>query len=293
MRPKIVVHGGVANRDDRHEGRLRTCEKAVEKAYVLLERGENGLFALETAVNILEDDPDINSGTGSYFQLDGNIRMDAVVMSSDLRAGGVLQVTNVKNPISVAKKILEKGYHVYLTGDFASRFAYEEGFAFYNQNQTLLCQKTWEKSRAQITKPFCYEQVIQTFKNDHPEKWGTCGCVLIDQQGTLFAGTSTGGLEKCYPGRLGDAGVVGCGTYANKHAAVSCTGEGEKIIRATIAREVAYLVEQGLTAQKACDKAIELMFNSLQGELGIIAIDHQGNIGIAYNTEVMSNAYRD
>lgn len=281
---RIIIHGGLNYSSERNEEETDICKQIVNTVEHDLKQGANALDACEKAINLLEDHPFFDAGTGSYIQIDGKIRMDACIMTSNYDMGAVLQISDVKNPISVARKILENPYHTVLSGDGAMAFAKESGFPAYNP----MTEETLN----------IYRGVVETLKNDisyrnlcdHKETiqrlTGTVGCVVQDQNGLIAAGTSTGGRKVCYPGRVGDSGLPGNGTYADPFAGISCTGEGEKIMRIGMARAIAFSVESGYSLSESCRNVLNKL-KSVDGRAGVIAVSRQGEIAYAFNTPAM------
>lgn len=287
VKPKIICHGGAGKRKGSWRDAQAAVELAAKEGYRVLKRGGSALDAVTRAVSVMEDAPVLNAGTGSYIQLDGIARMDACIMDSDLNVGSVIQIDDVKNPIQVARKILELKIHSVLMGDLASDFARAQGFPIYDPRTEQRIEE-WLKIRKKFAK-YHWHELIMYLKEEaiRREKLSTVGAVAIDRNGELAAGTSTGGLRIDLPGRVGDVPLVGCGNYACKYGAVSCTGVGEKIIKVVLAKSVADFMEYGMRAQEACNKGMKLI-DSVKGQAGLIAIDANGNVGWAYNTPFMS-----
>lgn len=260
----IVVHGGVGAKRDLCNG----TDAAARAGYAVLEKG--ALEAVETAVTVLEDDWRFNAGTGSYMRLDGNIEMDAAIMDSDGFLGAVAGIKYVKNPIKVARKVGETP-HVLFAGEGATKFARKCGFEYYDP--------VTDKAR----KRFAEVQSWLSGK-DMPEwakkrgwdkfKTGTVGAVALDSTGRMASATSTGGTSIGLPGRIGDTPLIGCGTYADKHCAISATGIGEEIIKKVLAKSVACNIESGMDVQKACEWGVSLFSRDVP--IGLIAVTPYG-----------------
>jgi beta-aspartyl-peptidase (threonine type) len=236
----------------------------------MLRAGGNSLDAAEAAVIVLEDNPLFNAGTGSTLNSLGEVEMDAAIMDGDgLRAGAVAAVTGIKNPIGLARRVLEDGRHVLIAGDGAVLFARAIGF------------------------PQCAPAslIVASEKQRWDSKHGTVGCVAFDQNGKLAAATSTGGVFNKLPGRVGDSPLIGCGTYANKVGAVSCTGYGEAIIRITMAREAVQLLQNGSEPSEASGLALANLAELTGSSAGLILIDSHGRVGYARNTTHMPVCY--
>lgn len=265
--PAIIVHGGAGSiKDDSLPARLEGCRAAALAGWQILKGGGPALAAVEAAVVELEDNPLFNAGTGSTLNTLGKVEMDAAIMEGDsLRAGAVATLTGIKNPIKLARCVLEHGRHVMLAGDGALLFAREIGF------------------------PECSPEslVVERERTRWESRHGTVGCVAFDANGKLAVATSTGGIFKKLPGRVGDSPLIGCGTYANDFAAVSCTGHGEAIIRVVLAKATVDMVSSGTHSQSAAQQAMELLALKTQSSGGLILIDRHGKIGHARNTTHM------
>ncbi len=265
--PAIIVHGGAGPiKDESLPARLDGCEAAALTGWKTLQAGGSALDAVETAVVALEDNPLFNAGTGSTLNSLGKIEMDAAVMEgSSLRAGAVAAVSGIKNPIKLARRLMEDGRHVMLAGEGALLFAREIGF------------------------PECTPEalVVDREKKRWESKHGTVGCVAFDGMGKFAVATSTGGIFNKLPGRVGDSPLIGCGTYANQYGAVSCTGQGEAIMRVVMARDATQLLQDGIEAGDAARMAVETLEELTGSTAGIILIDRHGRIGYARNTTHM------
>ena len=279
----IIVHGGAGDRTEagdptgaaRLEGVRRACAAGAE----VLRRGGPALDAVEAAVRLLEDDPHFNAGTGAVLTAAGEVELDAAVMDgATLRCGAVAVVKDVRNPVSLARAVMDRTEHVLLAGPAASAFAREVGIAAI-ENASLVTaaqRERWEAAR----------------RSGNGSRTGTVGAVARDAQGHLAAATSTGGMTMKRPGRIGDSPLVGCGTYADDAlAAVSCTGHGERIIPLTLARHAADLVGAGRTALEAAREAARLLAARLGGEGGLIVVGPAGPGGFAHNTPAMARAW--
>ena len=265
--PAIIVHGG-AGRIRKEESIKRTngCREAAVCGWNILRDGGSALDAAEAAVVALEDNPVFNAGTGSTLNSRGEVEMDAAIMEArELRAGAVAAVTGIKNPIRLARRVLDDGRHVLLAGEGARAFAREIGVPECSPEQLIVAK---EKKRWK-------------------EKHGTVGCVALDRRGRIAAATSTGGIFGKLPGRVGDSALLGCGTYANDYGGISCTGHGEAIIRIVMAKTAAGYLEEGEDAPRAARMAIITLEELARGEGGLIVIDRRGTIGYARNTARM------
>lgn len=282
MKPKIIVHGGARGLSKHEPKRLQDVTAACEAAYeVLLQK--SALDAVEEAIKRMEDSPLLNAGVGSYLDLDGHVRMDASIMKDDLAAGAVIAIENVEHPIAVARRVMEVTPHVILSGALATEFAHSEGFPRYDP-RTRERVETWldimEEFRTKTTyeKLFRAHDYIGKHASKKDDQLGTVGCVAIDAQGHIAAGTSTGGLKIDVPGRVGDSAIIGAGTYCSTFGGVSCTGHGEKILALALAKGVINHLRynEHATAQHAVDYGIEEL-NSLHARGGLICIDRHGN----------------
>lgn len=292
MKPKIIVHGGASssnkNEPERQKDVINACKIGYE---ALLEK--DAVEAVEIAIRNLEASAFLNAGVGSYLQLDGRVRMDASIMKDDLSAGAVIAIEDVEHPISVARRVMETTQHVILSGRLATEFAHSEGFPRYDP-RTRPKVNLWMEIMEEFRQKTTYEQIfhVDRYLKEGRFTLGTVGCVAMDSNGGIAAGTSTGGLKMNVPGRVGDSGIIGAGTYCSKYGGVSCTGYGEKILVLSLGKQVVNHLKFSKSA-KAMDAAkygIEEL-NSLHAHGGIICIDKQGNIGYAHNTKIMTMHY--
>jgi len=283
----LMIHGGagVIREPERFEESLR---RIIERGAALLALGASALDAVTECVILLEDDPLYNAGRGSVLNAEGIVDCDASIMDGrTLDAGAIAGVRGIKNPILLARAVLEKSEHVFLIGDGAEAFAREQRLAFEEPAYFLTEYRVAQLARVKEK---------QKLGLDHSEandlKLGTVGAVARDSNGNLAAATSTGGLVNKQFGRVGDSAVIGAGTFAdNQSCAVSCTGIGEDFLRTSLARTAALFVEhQGMTAQDAADAAIRLLTRKVQGLGGLILIDREGRCGQAHSTPAMLTA---
>lgn len=286
---KLLVHGGAANIKGLPP-LLEAKQSAAERACKAI-AGLTGISAVdrvEKAAAALEDEAALNAGYGSVVQMDGRIRMDAAICTSESRYGGVIQIENVKNPVCVARRLMDHGYHSLLSGIGAEQFAREEGFPSVSP-MTESAMKSWLEARRDFEK-LTYGALTVDTNEINVRKLSTIGAVAIDKDGRLAASCSTGGTKFCYPGRVGDTPIYGAGLYCSRHIAIACTGEGDKILRRLTARRVEdeYLKHGDL--KKALDIAIEDLFEAEKGYGGIIAITHEGETGYVHNTDFMAAA---
>lgn len=288
----LVIHGGAgtlsrsnmsAEREEEYHSKLK---EALDSGYAVLENGGKSLEAVIAAVKILEDSPLFNAGKGSVFTYDGRNELDASIMDgSNLKAGAVASVTTVKNPIEAAYAVMTKTEHVLLAGKGADDFAKEQGLEQVSSSYFLdsARYKQWLKLK---------EDERNAIPSDE-KKFGTVGCVALDQYGNLAAGTSTGGMMNKKYGRVGDSPIIGAGTYANNlTCGVSATGWGEYFIRLNVAHDVhALMAYGGLSLQAAADSVIMKKLPQLGGNGGLIALDRQGNFTMPFCTEGMYRGY--
>lgn len=287
QRPIILVHGGAWNiPNELVETHIKGVEKAATTGWEVLKNGGSALDAVEEAVKTMEDDPTFDAGRGSFLNEEGFVELDAIIMDgSTLDVGAVAAVRNIKNPIVLARKVMELTEHVLLVGEGANKFAEKIGIKTVDLSELVLereIERLKEFRKGKITIEKLFEETPR----------GTVGAVALDKHGNLAAATSTGGVAGKMVGRVGDTPLVGCGAYAdNNYGAVSSTGHGEKIMKIVLAKEVINFIAQGYSAQEAADKGIKLIWDRLKGRAGVIVIDKKGNIGISYNTPRMAYAY--
>ncbi|WP_458627849.1 isoaspartyl peptidase/L-asparaginase family protein [Winogradskyella sp. PC D3.3] len=287
----IAIHGGAGTlvkgmMTPELEAQYKAALKdALDAGYYLLENGGTALDAVEASVKVLEDSPLFNAGKGSVFTATESHEMDASIMDGKtLNAGAVSLITGIKNPVSLARDVMEKSEHVFLAGDGAMQFAKERDYKlegasyFYDEfrhNQWLEIKDT------------------DRFQLDHAKKkdskFGTVGAVACDKDGNIAAATSTGGMTNKKWGRVGDSPMIGAGNYANnKTCAISCTGSGEFFIRGVVAYDVACLMEhKGMSVKEASEEVINKRILEIGGDGGLIAVDAKGNIAMPFNTEGM------
>ena len=278
----IAIHGGAGTitrknmTPEKESGYRSKLEEALNTGYSILEKGGLSLDAVEATIRIMEDSELFNAGKGAVFTNAGTNELDASIMDgSNLKAGAVAGVKTVKNPISAARKVMEETWHVMLSGDGADLFAKEQNLEIVDPIY-FYTQRRWD-----------------SLKKIQSEKHGTVGCVALDKNGNLAAGTSTGGLTNKQWGRIGDSPIIGAGTYANnKTCAVSGTGQGEYFIRGNVAYDISAIMEyENLSVGKAARKVISKL-SDLGGEGGVIAVDSHGNISMPFNTAGMYRGFR-
>jgi beta-aspartyl-peptidase (threonine type) len=293
LRPSLAIHGGAGTirreemTADGEAAYRSSLKQALLRGWAMLNQEGAAIDAVEAVVRALEDDPLFNAGRGAVFTHDGKHEMDAAIMCGErLRAGAVAGVSGVKNPIRLARLIMEETEHVLLCAAGAEEFAREMNCDFAPP------EYFFDQSR--------YEQLLQARREhvtqlDHTpsKKFGTVGAVACDVRGNLAAATSTGGMTNKRFGRVGDTPLVGAGTYAdNGTCAVSCTGHGEFFIRTVAAYDVACLMKyKGLPLAEACAQVVNVTLYEMGGEGGLIAVDRQGNVAINFNSEGMYRAW--
>jgi beta-aspartyl-peptidase (threonine type) len=284
---KILCHGGAGRAGANQEAKNAVVARAAALGMEVLKLNGSAVDAVTAAVSLMEDDPLLNAGTGSYVQMDGMVRMDASIMDARLNVGAVIGIRDVKNPIQVARRIMDLGIHSVLGGDLATDFARTEGFEPYDP-RTVEKLETWLELRRKYVR-MNNLNLMHVLREEmrREEALGTVGCVALDGRGQLAAGTSTGGLKLDLPGRVGDVPLIGCGTYACEHAAVSCTGVGEKIIKVCLAKTVAEAARRGLPPEEACRLGMTEI-EEVGGRAGVICLDGQGRGASLWNTEAMT-----
>lgn len=301
----IVIHGGAGtivkeNMTDSLEKAYKDkLEEAIRVGHKILADGGTAMEAVQRTINVMEDSPLFNAGKGAVFTNAETNELDASIMDGKtLNAGAVAGVTTVKNPINLAWEVMENSEHVMMAGEGAELFAEERGMEivdpeyFYTENRFRSLQRLKERNSKETA--LDHDQsaafVDPFIKNS---KYGTVGCVALDKEGNLAAGTSTGGMTNKKWGRIGDAPIIGAGTYANnKTCAVSATGWGEYFIRGVVAHDISALMEyKRLSLEDAAHQVIQNKIPDLGGNGGIIAIDFQGNIAMEFNTAGMYRAH--
>lgn len=292
----MVIHGGAGTlvkgmMTTELEAAYKSALKlALDKSYSILEQGGTAVDAVEKAVIMLEDSPLFNAGKGSVFTASGSHEMDASIMDGKtLNAGAVSLISGIKNPVQLARDVMDKSEHVFLAGHGAIRFAQELDYQM--EDASYFYDEFRHKQWLEIKDTDSF-QLDHSSKKD--SKFGTVGAVACDQKGNLAAATSTGGMTNKKWGRIGDSPVIGSGNYANnKTCAVSCTGSGEFFIRGVVAYDVACLIEhRGMTLEQAADEVINKRILEIKGDGGLIAVDSKGNMAMPFNSEGMYRACR-
>lgn len=293
MKPSLIVHGGAWSIPDEcvENSRIGVCH-ALEAGWKILSRGGAAIDAVEASIIALEDDPTFDAGIGSHLNRDGLVQLDAILMDgATLKAGAIAAVERVRNPIRLARCVLEKSAHMMLAGAGAEQFAAENGIPLCSPDDLVL-------ERERIAWRRCLQDAHGAGHHLGHEH-GTVGAVALDSQGQLFAGTSTGGTCCKFPGRVGDSPLIGCGCYADAvSGAASCTGHGEGIMRIVMAKmAVDLLAFQGDTgpvpnhAQSVADACIRKLAERARATGGLILLDREGRPGAAFNTLRMAYGY--
>jgi len=285
----LMVHGGAWTIPEKVRAACEAgCRHALERGWAVLEKGGTAISACEEAIVALEDDPVFDAGIGSHLNRDGLVQLDAILMDgATLKAGAVCAAERLRNPIQVARLVLDRSQHMMLAGPGAEQFAVEMGVSLCNPSELVVAREVeaWYRLKHET------ETARGLSLGNH--QLGTVGAVALDAAGNLAAGTSTGGTACKYPGRVGDSALVGCGCYAdNRAGAVSATGYGEAIMKVVLAKAASDLVGMGLSAQEAAEKALERLSQRTQGKGGLIVVDASGRVGFAFTTSHMALAYR-
>ena len=299
--PKIrfVIHGGAGtiNRKDMSAEREKEYHAALTEAlmtgYGVLKKGGPSLDAVEAAIRFMEDSPLFNAGKGAVFTSAGTNELDSSIMEGKmLKAGAVASLKHIKNPISLARMVMERSKHVMMVGEGAEAFAKEQGVELVPQSYFYV-ESRWkalQREKAEEEKNKTPQNKKQEKDHGDPidHKYGTVGAVALDQDGNLAAGTSTGGISNKKWGRVGDSPIIGAGTYANNRTCgISATGDGEYFIRSVVAHDLSALMEyKGLSVKAAADAVIEKVVK-LGGNGGLIALDKDGNIAQSFSTSGM------
>ncbi|MEX1190078.1 MAG: isoaspartyl peptidase/L-asparaginase [Bacteroidia bacterium] len=292
----IAIHGGAGTihksqmNDEKEAAYKSALERALNQGENALKEGKSALDAVEIAVMTLEDSPLFNAGKGAVFTHDGKHEMDASIMDGKTTLGGaVAGIQGIKNPVRLARSIMEHSGHVFLAGEGAAEFARSQGFTFEDSSyfHDDLRYRQWQEALK--------SDVVQLDHSPLQEKkFGTVGAVALDLHGNLAAATSTGGMTNKKFGRVGDSPMLGAGNYAkNSTCAVSCTGSGEFFIRAVVAYDVSCLMEyKGYSLQQACETVVQNHLLKIGGDGGLIAVDAEGNICLEFNTDGMYRALK-
>jgi len=298
----ISIHGGAGTiqKEDMtpelEQAYLKGLQDALDGGYAVLEQDGSAVNAVKAAVVILEDNLLFNAGRGSVFTKKGLQEMDAAIMDgSNLDAGAVAGIRNVRNPIELAAEIMRNSNHVFLSGKGGNDFAIRQGIKLepdeYFFSQFRYDQWKSIRDSDNYSLDHTHQQLEELMKD---KKFGTVGAVACDRQGNIAAATSTGGMTNKKYGRIGDSPLIGSGTYANsKTCAISCTGHGEVFIRAVAAYDVSCLMEyKNFSLQEACDEVVTKKLVEMQGEGGLIGVDAKGNAALVFNSAGMYRGVR-
>jgi L-asparaginase / beta-aspartyl-peptidase len=287
----LIVHGGAWNiPDDLVEAHRNGVTNALSRGWDVLRSGGTSVDAVEQVIRILEDDDTFDAGLGSHLNAAGQVELDASIMNGKtFRCGAVACVRNIRNPITLARKIMEDSEHILLVGSGAERFAIEHGMILCEVDELLVERevKRWKESQGKEN--FSTKDAFRS--EQRPSD--TVGCVAMDKAGTISVGTSTGGTFNKYPGRVGDSPLIGCGSYAdNSIGGVSTTGWGEAMIKVVMAKTVIDLMDvHHDSVETAVRAGIELLHKKVDGFGGVIAMNAKGEFGIAFNTPRMARAF--
>jgi beta-aspartyl-peptidase (threonine type) len=274
----IIVHGGAWNvPTDLFEQCRKGAKRAVERGWAALQSGQSAIEACQEAVIELEEDPVFDAGIGSHLNRDGNAQLDAILMDGrSLKSGAVAAVERIRNPIRLARLVLENSEHMLLAGYGAEQFAHESGMELCDPAVFAIPAEVQRWSEHRTTR----------------DKFGTVGAAALDRNGNIAAATSTGGTMFKYPGRIGDSPLVGCGCYAdNEGAAVSATGHGESVMKIVMSKFANDLVAQGHSPRQAAEAAVAMLRRRTAGRGGLIVLDRQGRVGAAFSTNNLVHAY--
>jgi beta-aspartyl-peptidase (threonine type) len=299
VRPSLIVHGGAWDIPDESVDQCREgCRHALDAGWKILAEGGAAIDAIEAAIILLENNPMFDAGTGSHLNREGQVELDAMVMDAQtLRAGAVAAVQRIRNPIRLARAVLESCEHMMLVGTGAEKFAVERGFELCDPEELIV-----ERERAAWAR--CLED-RHAARHHRGHETGTVGAVAMDQEGRLFAATSTGGTCCKRPGRVGDSPLIGCGCYADCEAGgVSCTGWGEAIMKIVMAKTTTELLrassqpyQEGFPLASPEDPAqvartaVGILAAQGRGTGGVILLDRKGRPGFAHNTPRMAYGY--
>jgi beta-aspartyl-peptidase (threonine type) len=294
VKPVLVIHGGagVIAKDltpERRAGVEAALRDALTQGYAVLTRGGTSLDAVSRAVVVLEDSPYFNAGKGAVFSHDGKNELDASIMDGATRkAGSIAGVHRVKNPVLLARAVMEQSPHVMLTGDGAETFAQSIGIELVDPSY-FRTEERWQQLQNALKK-----EAQASVDTDRTRHYGTVGAVALDKTGKLAAATSTGGMTNKRWGRVGDAPIIGAGTYANAQCAVSATGWGEFYIRTVAAHSIcARVAWKNEKIDKAAKAVVLEDVPSLGGDGGVIALDAKGNYSTPFNTDGMYRGWVD
>jgi len=283
----LIVHAGAWDiPPELIQAHRSGCKAALLAGWEVLSAGGHAVDAIEAAIRVMEDNPALNAGTGSVLNLEGEVQLDAGIMEgASLQAGGVGALRTIKNPITLARRVLESEY-VLIVGEGAISFARAAGIEECSNEELV------EERELKLWKAWRPETASRASDSDGVLRADTVGAVALDHRGNIAAGNSTGGRPLKYPGRVGDSPLVGCGLYAdNALGGVACTGLGEGIIRVALAHSAVQLLQQGKHVQEAAALAVQLLQEKVGGRGGVIMVDRNGDVGHAFNTGAMAYSY--
>ncbi len=297
----MVIHTGAGNftlesLGDRREPMRAAMAEALTAGHSVLAKGGSSLDAVQAAITVLEDSPEFNAGRGAVFTHEGTNELDASIMDGNgRRAGAVAGVTRIRNPIALARLVMEKSPHVLLAGGGAEAFAREQGVEMVDPSY-FRTDRAWEALQRALDAEKASGAAGTGARRDaaaRTDHFGTVGAVALDQQGSLAAGTSTGGMTNKRTGRIGDSPIIGAGTYAsNQSCAISSTGHGEFFIRYAVAHEICARVElRGMGVQAAADAVVRNVLLAAGGEGGVIGLDRSGQVAMSFNVTGMGRGY--
>lgn len=291
----LIAHGGAGNwRPGSESDALEGMTLAVRAGEKVLRAGGSALDAVCATVVMLEDNPIFNAGTGGVLNFDGFVELDACVMESQgARVGAVAALQRVKNPVLVARKVMEETDHVMLAGAGAQRFARTMGFGDHDPI-TDARRKDWQDKKAHLDEILSTDRTLRMrrFLKDHPEyAGGTVGAAAVDSNGVLAAATSTGGVTMKLVGRVGDTPIAGAGNYASPHVAASATGTGEFVMRSLATRAISERVEHGTPFIDAMKQVLEQLGRDFDADIGIIGVDRDGTPVAVHRTKQMPHAF--
>jgi beta-aspartyl-peptidase (threonine type) len=275
----LIVHGGAwAIPANLNQACRNGVLAALNRGWDILQNGGSALDACEQAIIQLENDPLFDAGIGSHLNRDGHVQMDAILMDGrSLKSGAVVAIERIRNPIRLARLVLDRTEHMLLAGAGAEMFAHENGLELCDPSELITDR----------------EARIWSEKSGKVANFGTVGAVALDAEGNLSSGTSTGGTLYKYPGRVGDSALVGCGCYAdNSSGAISCTGHGESIMKLVLAKSASEFLLSGKSPEEAAAAAVMLLGKRTAGRGGLILVDREGRVGTSFSTPNMAYAFK-
>jgi len=290
----IAIHGGAGNFDstsyskEQIDAYTRQLQKSLDIGKMILNQGGEAVDVVEHVIKELENSPLFNAGRGAVFTSEGRNELDASIMNGrSLNCGSVAGISNIKNPITAARLVMEKSKHVFLSGSGATSYALENGLEWADSSY-FKTKRRWDRYLKLSGK-----EIAENDFSSRIDKFGTVGCVVLDMNGDLAAGTSTGGMMMKKNGRIGDSPIIAAGTYAdNRSCAVSCTGHGEYFIRAAVAHDLSARMRYGnQSLEEASEDIVMKELLDLGGDGGLIAVDRLGNIHLPFNTSGMFRGF--